>query len=303
MPSRPGVLVIVLFWLAVTGYVVYREVIPRYFADTPPQVGIELVDELSSAATQWTIYRDDPAAPPQKVGAMTGRIEYVGADDTFRFITVYRGLKYDTFGLSVEVPSGTVIIRVDREGRLREQSMTGKFEVKMQGVLMTTAEANVTGEVRNDQLVGRAKLTVPGVFDKPFDEELTPMPVTDGRVLNPMMPVDRLRGVVPGRRWAIRQTNPMEESLVSLVRGVLAKSNLNSKLLPSLGNDQELLAEVLSEPENLTREGNPVPCWVIRYESADKQRTAKTYVRQDNGQVLRQEASGLGNRFRIDRDE
>jgi hypothetical protein len=307
MPSRSGVVLILLFWLTVTAYVVRREVLPRFFADTPPRVRIELVDELSAAPTNWTIFRVEPNGSAQKIGTMTSRTEYVAADDTFRFNNTYRGLKYDLqmpgLPITVEVPTGVVVIRVDREGRLREQSMSGKFEVGMSGLKLASADTDVTGTVQNGQLVGRAKLTVPGVFDRPFDEELKPVPATDGQVLNPMMPVDRLEGVVPGRRWAIRQTNPMDESLDALVRGVLAKNGMNSKLLPSLGGDQELLAEVLAEPEFLTREGAPVACWVIRYESADKQRTAKTYVRQENGQVLRQEAGGMGNTFRIDRDE
>jgi hypothetical protein len=304
MPSRLGIVAILFFWCCVTGYVAYRDLYPRFFADTPPQIGIELVDELSSAATQWTIYRvDDTTGVATKIGAMTGRTEYVGADDTFRFITNYRGLKYDTFSISVEVPTGTVTIRTDREGRLREQSMLGKFDIQMQGQTVATAEADVTGIVQDGLLVGRAKLSIPGFFKEPFNEELKPVAVPEGRILNPMMPVDRLKGVVPGRRWTIRQTNPMEESLQALILAVLAKNNMNSKLLPQFNNDSELLAEVRSSPENLTREGKSVSCWVIHYESADKQRTAKTYVRRENGQVLRQEASGMGNRFVIDRNE
>lgn len=306
MPSRPGVALVLVFWLAVTAYVVRQEVLPRFFGDTPPQIGIDLVDELSSAPTQWTIYRSDAdGGGEQKIGTMTSRIEYVPADDTFRFLTSYRGLKYEVLGqaVSVEVPSGGITIRVDRDGRLREQSMSGKFEVRLRGVSVAVAETEASGVVRDGVLTGKAKLVVPGVFDRPIEEELTPVPAGDGKVMNPMMPVDRLRGVVPGHRWVIRQSNPMEESLVALLRGVLAKNNLNSKLIPDMGAGDELLAEVQSEPVQLTRDGGSVACWVIRYETADKLRTARTYVRRDNGQVLRQEADGFGNRFRIDRDE
>ncbi len=45
MPPRVAVAGIVAFWVAVTGYVVKRDVWPRVFATGPPPVAIELADE------------------------------------------------------------------------------------------------------------------------------------------------------------------------------------------------------------------------------------------------------------------
>jgi hypothetical protein len=301
VPSRLGVAVILLFWLAVSAYVVRREVIPRYFADTPPHIDFVLVDELSTTPASWSVYRDDA-----KVGSMTSRIEHIPADDTFRFTTKYHGLKFDVLKITLGVPSAETVLRVGRDGRLREQNMTGKFEAGF-GPATGAAEVEVRSRVENDHLVGRVKLNVPGLLSKPIDEELDPVPVPDGQVLNPLMPVDRLAGVTPGRRWAIRQTDPLRDSLQLVARRVLKQqmpgAGGESKLFDGFAGSPELLAEVLPEPEYIAREGLPVACWVIRYESADKQLSAKTYVRQTDGQVLRQEAAGHGEKWRFDRDE
>lgn len=298
MPSRLGVAVILLFWLAVSAYVVRREVVPRYFADTPPRIDFVLVDELSTTPATWSVYRDD-----KKVGSVTSRIEHVPTDDTFRFTTKYHGLKFDVLNVTLSVPSAETVLRVSRDGRLREQNMTGKFEATLAAVAVGSAEVAVTSRVEDGHLVGRAKVDIPVFLTKPLDEPLDPVPVPDGQVLNPLMPVDRLAGVTPGRRWTIRQTDPLRDSLQLVAKRVLGKQGGQTKLLDGFAANPELLAEVLPDPEPLTRDGQPVACWVIRYESADKQFTARTYVRRTDGQVLRQEASGHGEKWRFDRDE
>jgi hypothetical protein len=303
MPSRLAIAGILLAWLAVTGYVVRREVLPRYFADTPPAIDFVLVDELSTAPTQWTVYRDEA-----KVGSMTSRTEYLAADDSFRFISNYRGLQfgYDLprLKVTIDVPSATTTIRVDRAGQLREQVMTGQFEASMAGVSVGAAKMEVEGRVSDGHLRGRAKLELPVFLTKPFEEDLEPVPVPNGQVMNPLMPVDRLRGVSPGRRWAIRLIDPVRDSLYLLVTKLLEKQGAGTKLLSGWSmEDKELVAEVESEPVTLDREGGPVSCWVIRYESADKSINAKTFVRRDDGRVVRQEATGFGERWRFERTE
>jgi hypothetical protein len=136
VPSRLGVAVILLFWLAVTAYVVRREVIPRYFADTPPRIDFVLVDELSTTPATWSVYRDD-----KKVGSMTSRIEHVPADDTFRFTTRYHGLKFDVLKVTLGVPAAETVVRVSRDGRLREQTMTGQFDALFGALTVGSARA------------------------------------------------------------------------------------------------------------------------------------------------------------------
>jgi hypothetical protein len=303
MPSRLGVGLIVLFWLAATAHVGYREVWPRFFSDGPPPLRIDLADEAAQALpTHWDVYRGD-----QRVGKLTTRMQYVPEDDTFRFLNTYMGLTLEQSlptGMTVvlEVPKLDTTVRVTRAGDLREQHMTGalkgRLKTKLGPLELGKATAEVTGMVQNGQLVGRCKITSDfGAVDEPLD----PVPVPQGQVLNPMMPVSRLQDVQPGRRWVIRQIDPLQDAVHALLRQLASKSNLAAGAIPQAGGG-ELIAEVKSSPEPLERPGKePVACWVIEYRGDEVQ--ARTWVSVADGRVLRQEASGFGERLRFERQE
>lgn len=299
MPSRVGVGFILLFWLGTAALVGYREVWPRLFSDGPPPLRIDLADEAAQAVpARWAVYRGD-----EQVGTLITKMEYVGSDDTFRFVNSYRNLKFD-FGklVGIEVPQLETVVRVTRTGDLREQQMTGELIAKFGGVEIGRATAEVTGVVRNGQLVGQCKIKSPL---SNIDQPLEPVPVPAGQVMNPMMPVSRLRDVQPGRRWVIREVDPLREAMDVMLREVAKKSGQDSKLLemlPKGDRDRELLAEVKGSPEKLTRkDGTEVECWIIEYRRDDTQ--ARTWVSKDDGRVLRQEASGFGEKLRFERED
>jgi hypothetical protein len=294
MPSRLGVGLILLFWAATLGYVGYRDVWPRLFADAPPPVAIDLVDEATpQLPVKWGVYRGD-----QKVGALATKTEYVPADDTFRFTSTYTNLKLDTLGVTFSVPKLVTAVRVDRDGRLREQHMDGELKAALGPVDVGGAAAKVDARVEAGQLVGRVKLTGLG---EPVDHPLEPVPVPDGQVLNPLMPVNRLRDVRPGQRWTIRAVDPLRDSLTVMLREVAKKSHVAAGSLPQR-ESRELIAEVRSAAEELDRKGYPkVWCWVIEYRGEEVQ--ARTWVSRDDGRVLRQEATGFGEQLRFDRED
>ncbi len=298
MPSRLGVAFVLLFWAATTAYVGHREVWPRLFADAPPPIRIDLADEAAQTLpTSWVVYRGD-----QKVGELTTRMQYVPEDDTFRFVNTYRSLAFDAPPVSLEVPQLETTVRVTRAGELREQHMTGTlkgvWKSKLGAVPLGDASAEVTGVVEDGQLVGRCKITSPvGSIDRPLD----PVPVPAGQVLNPMMPVSRLQDVRPGRRWVIREVDPLRDALTVLFKEVLKTSEVASSLLPQQ-RSRELLAEVKSDPEKLQRRtGEEAECWVIEYRGDEVQ--ARTWVGTADGRVLRQEAAGFGERLRFERQD
>ena len=156
-----GLLAVVFSWAAVTAHVVYHDVWPRYFADAPPALQIDLADEATQQApTKWTIYRGG-----KKIGTLTTRMEYLAADDTFRFVNNYGRLtldagKSDTV-LSVEAPRLVTTIRVTRTGELREQSMSGELRVLLGPIEIGHAAAEVEGRVVNGVLLGRCKVRYP----------------------------------------------------------------------------------------------------------------------------------------------
>lgn len=298
MPSRFGVAAILLFWTATTALVGYREVWPRLFAGGPPPIRIDLADEATQmAATRWVVYRGD-----QRVGTLTTRMEYVPADDTFRFRNVYTNLTFDfgVAGVGIHVPRLETTVRITRGGDLREQHMGGTLQAQLKGLTVGQADARVDAEVVGGQLVGRVQLAKSpfGDLDRPLD----PVPVRSGQVLNPMMPVNRLQDVRPGRRWVIREANPLGDALAALVREVAKQSDFAASALPSAGS-RELLAEVLSGTEWVERTGEqPVECRVIVYRS-DQEATARTWVSVADGRVMRQEAAGFGERLRFERED
>lgn len=303
MPSRLGVGFILLFWLATTAHVVYHDVWPRLFSDTPPPVQIDLADEATQIVpTRWKVYRGD-----EQVGTLQTKTEYVAADDTFRFTNTFHKLKLDVVGTELDFPRLETSSRVNRAGELLEQNLSGEVRVSKRvgpvSLPLGDAAAEVRGQVVNGQLVGTCTLRYPANSPRPTVEKpLEAVPVPAGQVLNPMSPVSRLRDVRPGRRWVIREVNPLADSLAILFKDALKGSDLASSMLPQHSPGKELLAEVKPTPERLERAGRePVECWVIEYRGEEVQ--ARTWVSRDDGRVLRQEAAGLGERFRFERDD
>jgi len=296
MPSRFSVLGILAFWLATLGVVGYRDLWPRLVSDGPPTVSIDLADEATQTVpARWKIYRGT-----EKIGDLTTRTEYSAKDDTFLFLNTYRNLIYsDGRATKVLIPKLDTKVRVARDGSLREQAMNGEMEVLLNDFKVAGAKAKVDAYVLNGELVGRCKLT-----DSPFgdiDRPLEPVPVSSGQVLNPLMPVNRLRGVTPGRRWTIRKSDPLEDSLKLLFKELAGKSPLLAGLVPKDG-DAELLAEVKSNPETIAlKDGEKVVCWVIEYRGEGV--SARTWVSQSDGRVLRQEAERHGDVMRFERED
>ena len=300
MPSRPAVAGILLFWLVTTGLVVRRDVLPRLFADAPPPLRIDLADEATHLApTFWTVTRG-----PTKVGRLGTRMRYDADADRFRFTSTYTDLRIDfdagrLFQLVVQVPNLETVVSVGRAGDLRGQDLRAKLVAKLAGTPVATADAEVTAVVENGVLVGRCRVRSPL---GPLDEPLEPTPVPAGQVLNPLLPVSRLQDVRPGQRWLVREVDPLADAIRALVRQVAKKSDLAAGFLPPSGERRELLAEVLADPETLPRPGgDPVSCWVIEYRGDDV--AARTWVSRQDGRVLRQEATGFGERLRFERED
>jgi len=304
MPSRLAVVSILFFWLITSGVVLYRELRPRYFADSPPEVAIDLSDEATpTLPVQWDIFQGD-----KKVGSLTTRMTHVPSDDTFRFISNCVNLKFDFQAqgqtLSVGVPSAEIIVRVTRDGRLREQSMVGRMEVKLlDSVLAINAE--MKGRVDGETMIRHCRLKCPPFIS--VDRQLDPIAVPDGQVLNPLMPVNRLKHVYPGRQWSIRAIDPLFDSLrLVLTEGIQegVKFEQKSALLGGELSSKSplLLARVLDEQEVIDRPaavGGPVPCYVIEYRSEEAK--AWTWVAVSDGRVMRQKAIQSGIEMRFER--
>jgi hypothetical protein len=289
MPSRPTLAVILAFWLATCGFVLYRDVWPRLTASGPPPMAVDLGEEASpNVSVRWTLYRGD-----KKVGRLTTHTAYVDADDTFRQTHDYRQLEFEFSGAKVVVPQLVLTTRVSRAGDLREQTAKGTLEVQFQKDTFK-AEAHVQGRVVDGLFVGRCEVRS---LLGDVNEELEPVAVPDGQALNPLQVTNRITGLKAGQHWVVQEIDPLGEAVATLVKGLVRKAGL-----PFPERKREaIFARVSSAPEVLTWHGQEERCWVIDYRGGEAR--AKTWVRESDGKVLRQEAFGMGERLTVDRDE
>ncbi len=291
MPSRRAIALIFLFWLAVTSYVAYRDLWPLLFASGPPPIAIDLADEAAqNIPIRWTVNWNG-----KPVGKLVTSMKYLDADDTFAFTNTYKQLRVEVGGVTVFVPQLVSLVRVDREGNLLEQSADGTLELELSGVKIGVVNAKIKGIVTDGQLnaVFDGSYGFAGLKPTTMTKTLDPVPVAQGQPLNPLQPVNRIRGVRPGRQWVVNESNPLNDAVAAVAK----QMGFN---LPDQ-NRGPLYGEVLAEPRNLDCASGPVPCWVIEYRREEPE--VRTWVRVSDGKVLRQEAFRKGENLTVDRDE
>lgn len=296
MPSRPTTLAIVLFWLAAVGWVGYRDLWPRLAASGPPPVAVELGDEASQLVpVKWKVLRGD-----QRVGWLTTRMTYQDADDTFRLTHKYANLTFDSGRVRVVFPEVTLTTRVTRGGALRDQGMAGRMQVQLKTgdefLTIAEARAEVEGEVRGGVFHSRCDIDSPLLKVK---RDLDPVPVPDGQALSPLQPVGRIANVRAGQRWVVHEVNPLRDAMRSVLTGFVGEQGFG---LPA-EEQESFVATVGDRPEPLAwgKDRAEVMCWVIDYVRKDAR--VRTWVRADDGRVLRQEASRDGETLALERDE
>ncbi len=288
MPSRRVLVLIVAFWLATTGYAVYRDLWPRLVASGPPPFEVDLADEARPNLTaRWQVWRGD-----QKVGRLTTRMSYNDADDTFSFTHTYTNLQFDFGKVRILIPDLTNTTRVSRSGDLRGESMSGRMVAPAP---LGEGRAKVEGRVENGQFVGHCE--VHSSLLK-VDRDLDPVPVAAGQVFNPLQPLNRIGRLRPGQRWVVREINPLQEALAAVFQQKVGEFGFS---VPKQDRN-DLIAEVGSSPQTLSWGGEDVACWVIEYRDSNELK-ARTWVRASDGRVLRQEAFHKGEQMALEREE
>jgi hypothetical protein len=311
MPPRPVSLLIVAFWAMTVGWLVSQDLWPRFRTDGKPPFKIDLADEATQAVTTlWGVFRKPAGGEKYRLGYLDTWMSYEPSDDTFELHSKVRKLGlFNSSMFQVEIGQLRTSYRVTRDGRLLDLHTDGQLEVKL--VQGETALANwpmkasLDGTVRDGLLQSRCRVS--SGFEK-FEEEVPPIEAPNGNVLNPLQPVNRIHGLRPGQTWRMPLVDPMADAVRAAVRTMLAKhlpGEAGRFARTLLDRPQErtgfLLARVLPQREVCSYNEAEHECWVVEYDGGDDMK-AWTWVRVEDGLVLRQEARQNGESLIIQRE-
>jgi hypothetical protein len=286
-------LLIVAFWAVTTGWLVYSDLWPRFQTGEPPPFNIDLADEASVNVqkTFWTLFKDGV-----EVGNLETGVKYRDEDDTFEIPAL---LKVRLFSPRGKEPDVTIdsMYRVSREGELRELAAHGK--------MADLVSLHLDGAIQNMAFTQHFHLVGPGGFE--FKPTLKPVPVSHrGSVFNPFQPVNKVRGLRLGQRWRLPMVDPFFDIVKAAVSNAVPGFELpdlpvlQAEVLPAV----QILPQLELKPVDNGRPTTPrlsgVVCLVIQYTSDEI--NARTWVRESDGAVLRQEATQHGDTWVLDRD-
>jgi hypothetical protein len=289
MPPRWLSLAIVGFWLATTGWLIWRDLAPRFRTGDPPPYVIDLVEEVQTEArfrsrTHWQVFLNDRHVLEAKTWvqpADEGDAYEIKAELTP--ISTRRDQAVTVGPMHLRKMESTT--RVTTEGDLR--ALEVKIEARVEKSVWLPdgpmdVEMFLTGTVSGDRLTSR--LRVQHQLTDVLSSDLDPIQLPrNGAVLMPLQPVKRILGLWPGRSWRIPLLDPL------------------ANLLPGGAGGGTLEARVLPEVQVLTVNHREVRCHVIEYEGDGI--SGRTWVREDSGLVLRQEAVSGGDRWVMQRVE
>jgi len=286
MPPRWLSFIIIAAWLGVTGWMAYTQVLPHLMPGRPPAFFIDPLDETNDkpVTTRWTAERGGV-----RTFAVTTHVAPLG-DGLFEM-----GAAYTPHG-NARGDGGPV-----RVGNLLVSRMTSAYRVNMAGDLLGLRvkvegkrealgmslpfAADVVGDVERGRLsptltmnVGTQELRLP------LAEVEVPR---GGAALMPLHPVNRIRGLAPGRRWVVPLFDPFP---------------VVSSAGQGLGGPPTLTAGVRAEVETFTHgRRKSVPCHVVDYDGDDGV-TATTWVATRTELVLKQESTRDGETWTLYRE-
>jgi hypothetical protein len=293
MPSRLLVLGIAIFWLLTTAWFVTRDLLPHWSANRAPPYSVDLSDEAVRQFVQWRIERD--GVP---IGTLTTLLRAVEASDIYELSAECRELPL--IESTVPVLGRLVIsarhyedrIRVSRDGELRSMETKLDLAIQVGPEQEMIVHAELSAEVRGGKLNRQFHLSAPGWGD--FEPALEPTEPIHGNILNPLNPIHRLQGIRPGQRWRQSVIAPQEE----IIRAALAKLPGTGPAAAAFGSAEprSLDAIVRITPEFLETDHGAIECLVIDYrgEWNGVEQSAQTWIRRDDGLVMRQQAMTAG---------
>lgn len=289
MPSRPVCILIILGWLATTAWFVQREVWPHLGASGPPPYTIELADEaVRTSQTRWALTRNG-----QRLGVVRTGLAYRDADDGFELTAIVQNIELIGSGpAQVTVREYQSRRRVTRAGALRSIHTAVTLDA-----LGAVVKFTVSAEVIGNQIVPHCRVELQ---DRVLAPPLAPIELTGPSVLTPLDPVNRIHGLRPGQRWRVPLIDPLADAQRAALFALAANLIGQNATMPQPAKTPLLAAKVLGKTQWLEWERGTHECLVIDYRGDDY--TARVWVRQSDGLVLRQEARAAGEELILERE-
>lgn len=306
--------IIVVFWLATTGWLFWHDLLPRWQAGEPPLFHPDFVDEVHKSGTplgtNWVVERQDKGhTPPYPVFRASTSVTYDKDQDVYSLNASLDGTNDPRFQpVTVlklfKVNKITSTYSVNRSGQLLslEAEVIVRLDWNLPHLFMASRDPfpkdsssnqftlKIWGEVRDQQFFAHCSADVGQAFPpdlrKPLQMDLPPVAVSyKGSVLMPLHPLNHIRGLRLGQSWRQPLIDPLRDALPGFSGGV-----------------RWLNARVLPQSQILKLEDSQIRCLVIEYTNDENEVMGRTWVEQDGERVLQQEAILEGIRWIMKRE-
>jgi hypothetical protein len=277
MPSRLQVLVIVGFWLATSTWLFVRDLLPRLLPGQPPPFTIDLADEAEAHMVRWSVFKDGQLQGYAKTG-----VDYNEKDDSFRI--------HGTFKLwnSREMRGQADLVLSSEQFATREGELKGLSADISASMVAVKLEGHMHGEVQDHQFFPHVSVSSPTSLEWGLPSVKLS---SGGTVLNPLQPVNRIWGLRKGQTWRVPLVHPLFDAVSAELAAIVNFKTSEPRFVD---------ATVLPKTHMLEWKHEQVPCLVIDY--ANDEMTARTWVRESDGLVLRQEVEEHGIKLAMQRD-
>ena len=321
MPPRWFSALIVVSWLAATGWLFWHDLWPQWRPGEPPPFHIDLVEEVQKGDNKdynynyWNVQLDG-----KDVFRASTWVKYE-KDDTFSLHANY-GASKGPNTRKYEVARIFQVIKMTSEYRVTRAGELRSLEAQIDVVLPKAGEGQslfawanlfqkkvpsppkgnflsqhdpardvhfkLWGEVQDGQFSAHCQ-AISARLERDLKIDLPPAVVShNGSVLLPLHPVNRIHGLRPGQTWRQPLVDPFRDALAAL---------------PGLsGGPHSVTARVRDELQTLALgDKAEATCLVIEYED-EGEIIGRTWVEQDSERVQRQEAQIGGDHWSMTRD-
>jgi hypothetical protein len=301
MPSRTWVLVIVVFWLVMVGWLYQRDLWPRLRSDEPALFQFDLSEEARIEMTDrrprvplGQPYHDDQRKTQSRPvhWSMTRngvqiqdyaetRVVYQQKDHTLVLVGDFKQFAPDQPKGGDPILQIETTYHVDWGGNLLD--LAADVWLRTPPAVLRAKIAEMDSTIQDNQLISKWLIRTPQ-----GDETSTQQPIRLSKRGNAMcltQPFTRITGLIVGQRWQV----PLLD-LLSVAR--------TRQPAPWVVLQAVVSEDFLTRPYRQAQ----LPCFVVTCSKAD-QPYVRLWVRQTDGLVLRQEVYFPDETLLFDRDQ